>query len=132
MSASHPLRTFCSASAFHPLRTEAAEVRSLFVEPILSVEPIYGWGWVGTAPDQTRDTPAPFNLLLSLTGEGEWEGVVQTPGHEFEGQTVTLLQRHRDWDGCVNVTVGADRPPVAEGWAMVIDHRRLEGNRQGY
>lgn len=96
----------------------------------LSLEPIYGWGWTGAAPDPIRETPAPFAMRLAHGGGGTWQGVVQTPGHELDGQPISLSQRHDEWDGYVNVTIGPVRAPVTEGWARVIDHGRLEGKKQ--
>ena len=99
------------------------------VQAILSVKPIYGWGWVGAPPNPVRKPPEPFAFLPSRMSAGEWEGVVQTPGHEFDEQRVSLTQRHLEWDGCVNVTIGAEEAPITEGWAMVVDHNRLQGKR---
>lgn len=94
---------------------------------VLSLEPIYGWGWTGIPPNPTRDTPAPFAVQLTHSANGAWHGVVQSSGHEFDGQGVDLSQRHTIWDGVVSVAVGAPGEPVTQGWAVVAEHHRLRG-----
>jgi hypothetical protein len=100
------------------------------VGKMMTLEPIYGWGWVGTPPDPTRETPVSFTLAASTEGPGRWAGVVQTPGHEFDGLEATLSQRHPEWDGCVNVTIGPSETPVTAGWATLVDHQLFEGTAQ--
>jgi hypothetical protein len=93
----------------------------------IGLEPIYGWGWVGVPPNPTRETPAPFTALLTLEIPGEWEAVVETPGHEFNGQRVSFCQRHKTWDGFVTITVGPREQPVTQGWAKVLEPQTVEG-----
>lgn len=85
----------------------------------LRMPPIYGWGWVGTPPEATRDTPEPFDLVhVQRVGEG-WEGTVSTAGHEFAGMTARFSQRHVEWDGLVNLSVLSGSQTAGEGWGQV-------------
>lgn len=114
-------------SAFHPLRTLSQGAQNEPVVSVLSIEPIYGWGWTGAPPNPTRDTPEPFAMLLTRSERGAWQGVVQSGGHEFDGQPVDLSQRLTIWDGQVNVAVGPPGQWITQGWALVADHHQLRG-----
>jgi hypothetical protein len=85
----------------------------------LTMTPIYGWGWVGSPPEYTRDTPEPFHLLdLKQTGDG-WEGTVSTAGHEFYGMIAQFSRRLVGWDGVVNLTLRNGLETAGQGWGQV-------------
>jgi len=73
---------------------------------ILDVRPIYGWGWV-ICGEPRFEVPLPFSMILQEAHEKYWRGTVLTEGHEFEGLSVALSQRHTEWTGHVNVEVQA-------------------------
>ena len=86
----------------------------------IKVTPIYGWGWFLSGAPSAR-VPSPFTIadVKNLNGAKAWAGVVQEPGHEFDGLRVRLSQRHVVWDGDVNVTVEDDSEKSSNGFAMV-------------
>ena len=90
---------------------------------LIYIEPSYGYGWVPLGESRVRDTPAPFQVRLTDLGDGEWSGIVETLGHEFDGLKVHLSQRHRTWEGTVNVDVEG----AAFGWGTVNNHGSLPG-----
>jgi hypothetical protein len=94
--------------------------RAMTERATLDVKPIYGWGWV-IAGEHRFEEPQPFSMILRDNQQTRWEGIVQTEGHEFEGMSVTLSQRHLEWDGTVNVEVqpidGDSNPSF--GYAMI-------------
>jgi hypothetical protein len=75
----------------------------------ITVDPIYGWGWVVAGkPRPPGTTPKPFTISVEIFDPIEpkrWVGKVVDRGHEFEGQRVTLTQRHVHWSGAVNVAI---------------------------
>jgi hypothetical protein len=81
----------------------------------LNLQPIYGYGWYDAVSSGQRDTPSPFAVRVTDTRDGQRSGTVETPGHEFEGQTVQLSQRHVEADGAFNVHIDG----VASGWAII-------------
>ena len=98
----------------------------------LLARPIYGWGWI--KPDgATTDVPAPFQVDLDVDclDLGPVIGVVDAPGHEFDGLTFRISCRHagsfrEDQNYNVALTVGdiakvdsADRPPTTFGYLML-------------
>jgi hypothetical protein len=72
--------------------------------PTIKVMPIYGWGWV-IAGAPRFEVPAPFSVRLEGREPRRWKGIVLDDGHEFQGQRVTLSQRHVEWTGHVNIEV---------------------------
>ena len=95
----------------------------------LRVKPQYGWGWTGTPSEPIRETPPPFRMWLHLAEPGRWAGIVITSGHEFDGMTVALAQRHYQWDGFVSLSVLDGDKLVTEGWAGIDDHSALIGKK---
>ena len=69
-----------------------------FVGAILSVSPIYGWGWVGNP--EAPAPPSPFRLRLrriwSAFGERRGGGgVIEERGHPYDGTWVVFSTRHQ-------------------------------------
>jgi len=82
---------------------------------IISVEPIYGNGWV-SAPDQkARDIPARFDLEAS-PGEIAM-GRIMTSGHEFEGASAKLTPRFVEPTDIFNVEIARNARVIAQGYA---------------
>lgn len=73
-------------------------------KPAIKVTPVYGWGWI-IAGEPRSEEPQPFTMSLDHTEPRHWSGVVLDDRHEFEGRRVSLLQRHADWTGNVNIVV---------------------------
>jgi hypothetical protein len=74
------------------------------IMPTIKVTPIYGWGWV-IAGEPRLTVPDPFTVRLEGSEPKRWQGIVLDDGHEFQGQRVTLSQRHVEWTGNVNIQV---------------------------
>lgn len=49
--------------------------------------------------------PRPFNVRLDPAITHTWAGVIDEPGHEFDGKSVYLSQRQKEWTGEINVEV---------------------------
>ena len=82
---------------------------------LLTVKPIYGYGWSGAVSGCTRDTPLPFSARVTGAPDTGWTGNVEMSGHEFDGQAISLTKRHILFDGVVNVEIEG----LATGWASV-------------
>lgn len=57
--------------------------------------------------------PAPFRVRLDTTITHLWAGVVDEPGHAFDGQAVYLSQRRAEWNGEIDVEVS---PRAQDGY----------------
>lgn len=57
--------------------------------------------------------PKPFKVRLDAAISHVWAGVVDEPGHAFDGQAVYLSQRRGEWDGEVDVEVS---PRAQDGY----------------
>jgi len=93
----------------------------------ITLRPIYGWGWLNGS-GESRDEPLSFNVRLNETTQGNWKGAVTSADHEFFGLVADLSQRHKEWDGVVNVQlqkIGSDVMPVAVGYAEIADLQSL-------
>ena len=105
-----------SQSPLTPIANVGSQGECAAMTGHLKIEPMYGFGWSAAGLPGTRDTPAPFSIRLTHSTDGEWNGKVETPGHEFQGRNVCLTQRHRDFDGIVNVVVVG----AATGFAAIV------------
>lgn len=82
---------------------------------MLTVTPIFGARW-----SDRFDPPEPFQMEVFLHGPPRWSGVVVSPDHEFYGRRLSLSQRHKDWNGLVNVTIDASETvPQINGHAKL-------------
>jgi len=82
--------------------------------PVIEVRPIYGYGWL-IAGKFRREVPAAFTMKLEHWQPQLWTGIVVTKGHEFEGRSITLTQRHVEWSGFVNIVIEANQPTSGSG-----------------
>jgi hypothetical protein len=82
---------------------------------LLNVEPIYGYGWSAAGIAGSRNTPAPFTARATDSADEGWAGKVEMPGHEFDGQALSMVKRHTFFDGAVTVVLDG----VANGWALI-------------
>ena len=89
---------------------------------VIKVYPIYGWGWFIDGKPRF-EIPEPFEMTCRKHSNKEWSGDVITPGHEFQGRSVRISQRHVEWTGNVNVEVEPSMPEGASssGFAMLSD-----------
>jgi hypothetical protein len=88
--------------------------------PTIMVTPVYGWGWI-IAGEPRFEVPDAFTVRLENAEPKFWQGVVLDDGHEFQGRRVTLVQRHAEWDGSVNIEVGPSdqNGAVSAGFGML-------------
>ena len=85
---------------------------------LLNVTPIYGWGWMGS-DHLIRETPSPFALRVTAEGPGLWRGIIETPGHEFDGLSAVLQQHYVKWEGTVSISINDDGLPG--GWGRLTE-----------
>ncbi|MEM0928153.1 MAG: hypothetical protein AAGI89_02570 [Pseudomonadota bacterium] len=91
----------------------------MVVDLEIDVVPSFGYGW-SHADGRRLPEPRQFQLKISKVGIGHWTGLVTTRDHPFEGRLVVLTQRHRPWDGAVNVVVNNAEPSTSiYGFATV-------------
>lgn len=63
--------------------------------------------------------PGPFSVRLDPAISHVWAGVIHEPGHEFDGQSVYLSQRQKEWTGEINVEVA---PAAQHGYFSGYGH----------
>ena len=89
--------------------------------PSVSLEPIYGNGWLAMPDEAGRDVPAPFDVELHHVGAAT--GTIVTARHEFEGGSATFSSRYKETTEFVNVHVSRDGTPLACGYAKLLVDR---------
>lgn len=94
---------------------------------LLSISPIYGWGWF----NKTKDihVPKPFKLEADVDLRSLFQalGFFTEVDHPLSDMWIHVQQRHLNWDGHCNLTAFAQQPndlakdrPDISGFANVI------------
>ena len=110
-----------------------------FVEKLLKVNPVYGWGWGGNKEEPVP--PPPFEIVLDrlwwMDGKRRGGvGTIRTSGHRYDGWVVIFSTRHvgefnfSDKVGHYNITITNCKIIEKDGWPVA--ESKVEGACYGF
>lgn len=103
-----------------------------YIGSLLSIKPIYGWGWHGNKEEP--DAPEEFNTRLERLFWSEREnirrggvGKVESPGHIYDNHTIIFdIRNYGDYNftdkiGAYNIIITKSELYEKEGWPLPLD-----------